>query len=249
MIVSSFKSYAEIFQFPPTFLPKIWYFQNYIEAFTFQPFARQYFNSVYIAVVVTIGVLFVSTLSGYAFARIPFPGKSVFFLLLLSSMMMPPEVTIVPNYIFMQTLGLLNTHVPLIVIPILGSGGIVGTFIARQFILCLPSELEDAAMMDGLGRWGIFWKIILPIARPCIAPIAILTFLDSWNSFLQPLIYLNDPKLFTLPVGLRGYTDMYGVPMWGAQMAATTLSVLPVLIVFIIAQQQVVESFAQTGNK
>jgi len=249
MISSSFKSYAEIFTFPPTLLPQVWDFQNYSQAFTFQPFAQQYFNSVYIAVLVTVGVMFVSTLSGYAFARIPFPGKSFFFMLLLSSVMMPAEVTIIPNYMFMKTLGVLDTHIPLIIIPILGPSSIVATFIARQFFLSLPSELEDAAMIDGLGRWGIYTKIVLPIARPCLAPIAILTFLSSWNSFIEPLVYLSTNSKFTLPLALRGYTDMFGVPLWGVQMAATTLATLPVLIVFILAQQQVVESFAQSGIK
>jgi multiple sugar transport system permease protein len=249
MFTSSFKSYKEIFSFPPTFLPQEWHWENIVTAFTFQPFARQYFNSLYIALTVTLGVLIISSLSGYAFARIRFRGSGFFFLLLLSSLMMPPEVTIIPNYLFMNTLKLTNTHIPLILIPILGSGGVVATFIMRQFFLSLPSELEDSAMLDGLNRWGIFWRIGLPMAKPALAAVSILTFLNSWNSFLEPLVYLNDTDKFTIPLALLGYVDAYGAPMWGVQMAATSLSVIPVLIFYVLAQQQVVESFAMSGIK
>jgi multiple sugar transport system permease protein len=249
MFTSAFKKTYEIFSFPPTFLPQVWNWQNFTDAFTYQPFALHYFNSLYIAVLVTLGTLLFSSMAGYAFARIPFWGSSALFLLLLSALMMPPEVTILPNFILMQSLKLINTHVPLIILPILGSNGVVSTFMMRQFFISLPKELEEAARMDGLNRWGIFWKVILPNAKPALAAVAILTFLYSWNSFLEPLIYLNDIKLFTLPLSLRNFTDAYGQPLWNIQLAATVMAVVPVLVFYLLAQRQVVESFSFSGTK
>lgn len=249
MITSAFKSTYEIFTFPPTLLPTTWHLENFTQAFTYQPFARQYFNSIYIALLVTIGTLVCSSLAGYAFARIKFPGSSAIFLVLLSALMMPPEVTILPNFTFMQALGWIDTHKPLIILPILGSNGVVSTFMMRQFFLALPKELEEAARIDGLDRFGIFWRVILPNAKPALSAVAILTFLYSWNNFLEPLIYINDINKFTLPLALRNFTDAYGQPMWNIQLAATTMSVVPVLIFYVLAQKQVVESFAFSGTK
>lgn len=249
MVSSSFKTYKEIFAFPPTLLPENWHWENFVTAFTYQPFARQYLNSLYISTLVTIGVLIISSLSGYAFARINFKGRNVLFIILLSSLMMPPEVTIIPNYLIMNKLGWINTHWPLILIPILGTGGAFATFMMRQYFITLPKDMEDAAKIDGLGWWGVFWKIALPLGKAPLSAVAIITFLNNWNSFLEPLIYLNDSSKYTLPLALTGYIDAYGTPMWSVQMAATTLSVLPVLIFFILAQQQVVESFASSSVK
>lgn len=249
MATSSFKTYKEIFAYPPSLLPEAWHFENFLTAFTYQPFGKQYINSLYISLAVTIGVLIISSLSGYAFARINFKGKNFLFIMLLSSLMMPPEVTIIPNYLIMNKLGWTNTHIPLIIIPILGAGGVFATFMMRQFFISLPKDMEDAAKIDGLGWWGIFWKIGLPLAKAPLSAVAIITFLNSWNCFLEPLIYLSDTSKYTIPLALTGYIDAYGAPMWSVQMAATTLSVLPVLIFFILAQQQVVESFAMSGVK
>ena len=249
MITSSFKSATEIFTFPPTLLPTTWRWQNFVDVFAYQPFARHYFNSLYIAVIVTAGTIFVSSLAGYAFARIKFRGKTFIFLALLSALMMPTEVTIIPNFFLMSFLGLVDTHVPLILLPVFGANGIVGTFLMRQFFLSLPQEIEDAAMIDGLNRFGTFWRIALPIARPAIGALAILSFLYSWNLFLEPLVFVNDLKLFTLPLSLNNYNDTYGLPIWNLQLAATTLSVIPVLVVYVLAQRQIVESFTLSGVK
>lgn len=249
MFTSAFKKTFEIFAYPPSLLPQTWNWSNFSEAFTYQPFAHQYINSLYIALLVTLGTLIVSSLAGYAFARIPFWGSSIIFLVLLSALMMPPEVTILPNFLLMQKLGLINSHVPLIILPILGSNGVMATFMMRQFFLNLPKELEEAARLDGLDRFGIFWRVILPNAKPALSAVAIISFLYSWNSFLEPLIYLNDIKKFTLPLALRNFTDAYGQPLWNIQLAATVMAVVPVLIFYIIAQKQVVESFSFSGTK
>lgn len=247
MFTSAFKGQAEIFEFPPPLLPHTLNWDNFSTVFTFQPFAQQYFNSIYIAVVVTVVNLFFSSLAGYSFARIRFRGSTVAFIMLLSALMMPVEVTIIPNYLLWRTAS--NTHWMLILLPIFGSTGIVTTFMMRQFFLALPEELEDAARIDGLGRWGMFWRIAMPIAQPALAAVGIITFLYTWNSFLEPFIFLSEPKLFTLPLALTNFRDSYGVPMWNIQLAATTLSIIPVLIFYIMAQRRVIESFATSGVK
>jgi len=249
MITSSLKPFEDIFDYPPTLLPKRWAFENYQNVFELQPFARQFANSLYIAAGVTIAVLFLSSLAGYAFARIRFRGNGLLFVMILSAIMMPAEVTIIPLFSYIQDIGLDNNHIPLIVLPTFGSAGVVAVFMMRQYFLGLPTEVEEAAFIDGLSRWGIYWRIALPLARPALVAVAILTFLHSWNLFLEPLVLINDQEMFTLPLALRGYTDPYGQPLWGEQLAATTLSVIPVLIIYIFAQQHVVESFAFSGTK
>lgn len=249
MISSSFKNTSEIFAFPPTLIPDTWLWQNFVDVFKYQPFALQLFNSAYIALLVTGGTVIFSSLAGYGFARIRFPGSNLLFLLLLSSLMMPSEVTIVPIFQFMQFLKLTDSHIPLIVIPIFSGNGVMATFMMRQYFLNLPREVEESAMLDGLNRVGILWYIAMPMARAALAAVAILSFLYSWNLFLEPLIFIDSLEKFTVPVALRGFTDSYGYPMWTLQLAATTLSVLPVLFFFILAQRQVVESLSFSGVK
>jgi multiple sugar transport system permease protein len=249
MITSSLKPANEIFSQNFSLFPQNPRWENFVEVFSFQPFAQQYWNSFYIALLVTAGTLFSASLAGYAFARLKFWGSGVIFIALLSALMMPSEVTIIPNFTFMQKIGWTDTHIPLIILPIVGSQGIVSTFIMRQYFLGIPKELEEAAMLDGLSRWGIYWRIAMPLAKPALSAIAILAFLNSWNLFLEPLVFVNEPTLFTLPLALRGFTDEYGQSIWNLQLAATTMSVVPVLIVYIFAQRHVVESFAFTGTK
>ncbi|MBW4438007.1 MAG: carbohydrate ABC transporter permease [Pleurocapsa minor GSE-CHR-MK-17-07R] len=249
MVSSAFKQPSEIFTFPPTLLPSSFSLQNFIDVFNYQPFAQQYLNSLVIASLVTVGTLLISSLAGYGFARIKFPGKTVFFLMLLSALMLPSEVTIIPNFFFMKSLNLTNTHVPLVILPIFGAQGVIGTFMIRQFFLSLPREIEEAALLDGASRWGLFWHIALPIARPVLGGLSILSFLYSWNLFLEPLVFIDDVNMYTLPLALRNYNDVYGAPLWHLQLAATTLAVVPVLIVYVIGQRQIIDSFASSGVK
>jgi len=200
-------------------------------------------------VVVTVGTIWVSSMAGYAFARIRFRGQNVLFLLVLCGLLVPSEATIIPLFRMVQQVGLMNTQWPLIVIPILGAGSVLGTFVMRQFFLGIPAELEEAGRVDGLGQFGLFTRVALPLARPAVAAVAIFTFLNSWNSFLEPLVYLSSKNLFTLPLALTQYTDAYGGHLWNVQLAATTLTALPLLLVFVLAQRQFVEGLAQTGLK
>jgi multiple sugar transport system permease protein len=249
MVFSSFKPASEIFAVPPTIFPENWTTAAWPLVFTENPFLRQYANSIYIAVVVTVLTIVVAALAGYAFARITFPLAGPMFLLLLSGMMLPTEVTVIPIFQWANSLGLIDTHWPLILLPVFGSGGIVATFIFRQFFLSLPVELEEAARIDGLGRIQIFWRIALPLAGPAIATVAILQFLRSFNMYYEALIFLKTPEMFTVGLGLTRYEDVYGEPMWSTQLAATTLTVIPVLVVFLFAQRQFVESLSRTGIK
>jgi multiple sugar transport system permease protein len=249
MVTSSFKPISQIFAFPPELLPRHFDTEAYRQVFTLQPFGRQYFNSAYIAAVVTVGTMAVASLAGYAFARIRFPGQNTLFLVVLTGLLIPAEVTIVPLFQMFLKFGLVNTHWPLIIVPILGAPSVVATFIMRQFFISLPVELEEAARIDGLGRFGIFWYIALPLARPALGAVAIFTFLHSWNLFLEPIVFLSSPEKFTLPQALTQFVDAYGGPMWNVQLAAATLTALPVMIVFVLAQRQFIEGLAHTGLK
>lgn len=248
MISSGFKSATEIFG-QPSLIPRVWRWQNFIEVFQYQPFARQYFNSLYIAVAVTILTLIFSSLAGYALARIRFAGAGLLMLFLLSALMVPEEVTIVPNFFLIRWMGVMDTHVPLIVLPVFGSHGIMATFLMRQYFLSIPRELEEAGRIDGLTHFGIWWRLALPLSRPALAAVSIITFLFSWNLFLEPLVFISSLELFTLPLALSNFTDSYGLPLWHLQLAATSLAVVPILIVYLIAQRQIIESFALSGVK
>jgi multiple sugar transport system permease protein len=248
MLSSGFKSAVEIFG-QPSLIPRVWRWQNFVEVFSYQPFARQYFNSLYIAVAVTVLTLLVSSLAGYALARLRFAGAGLLMLFLVSALMVPEEVTIVPNFFLIRGMGMMDTHWPLILLPVFGPHGIMATFLMRQYFVALPKELEEAGTMDGLSRIGIWWRIALPMSRPALAAVAIITFLFSWNLFLEPLVFLSSLELFTLPLALSNFTDAYGLPLWHLQLAATSLAVVPILIVYLIAQRQIVESFAMSGVK
>lgn len=248
MVSGALKGQADVFS-SASLIPAKVHWSNFSEVFAYQPFARQYFNSLYIAVLVTGLTLFLSSLAGYALARLRFAGSALVLLLLISALMMPEEVTIVPNFFLMKHLGLMNTHMPLILLPVFGSQGVMATFLMRQYFMALPKELEEAGRMDGLTRFGVYFKVALPLSKPALAAVGIITFLFSWNLFLEPLVFVNDIKLFTLPLALANFTDTYGLPLWHLQLAATALAVIPMLIVYILAQRQIVESFALSGVK
>ena len=249
MVTSSLLPANEVLSYPPKLFPTDPQWDNYRRAFGDYPLARQYVNSLYIAVLVTVGTMAVASLSGYAFARLRLPGANVLFLLVLTGLLIPSEVTIIPLFKLMDRLDLIDTHWPLIVIPMLGAPSVLGAFVMRQFFLALPDELEEAGRLDGLGPFGVFRRIALPLARPALSAVAIFTFMNTWNYFLEPLVYLTSKDKFTLPLALTQYTDAYGTQLWNVQLAASATTVLPVLAVFIIAQRQFVEGLAQTGLK
>jgi multiple sugar transport system permease protein len=249
MVTSSLKPNADIFAFPPKLIPTDISGSAWAQVFEMQPFARQYFNSVYIALVVTLGTLVVSALAGYAFARIRFRGQNLLFLVVLTGLLIPSEVTIVPLFRMFNAWGMVDTHWPLILVPIFGTQSVMATFIMRQFFITLPGELEEAARMDGLGRPAIFMKIALPLAKPALGAVSIFTFLHSWNLYLEPIVFIQSQEKFTLPQALTQFVDVYQGPLWNVQLSAASMTAIPVLIVFVIAQRQFIEGLAHTGLK
>lgn len=214
-----------------------------------QPFVRQYFNSIYIALLVTTGTMLISAMAGYGFARIRFRGQNALFLVVLLGLLIPSEVTIVPLFQMFNSWGMVDTHWPLILATTFGAPSVLATFIMRQFFITLPVELEEAARLDGLGRWRTWWYIAVPLARTALAAVAIFTFQHVWNLYLEPTVFLQSPDMFTLPQALTRYTDAYGGEMWNVQLAAAAMTVIPVLVIFSLAQKQFVEGLAQTGLK
>lgn len=249
MITSSLKPINEIFAFPPTLWPANPTIDGYVTAFEMQPFAQQYFNSLYISVLVTAGTMLIASLAGYGFARIRFRGQNALFIVVLIGLLIPSEATIVPLFQIFNGMGLINTHWPILLVSTFGAPSVLATFIMRQFFLALPVELEEAARLDGLGRLQTWWRIAMPLAGSALAAVAIFTFLHIWNLYLEPTVYLQSPELFTLPQALTRYTDAYGGQLWNVQLAAATMTAVPVLVVFVLAQKQFVEGLAQSGLK
>jgi multiple sugar transport system permease protein len=248
MVSTSLKDFSQIFMFPPQWLPSPIAWKNYVDLFANQPFHLYLFNSLYIGVVVTAGTCLFAALAGYAFAKIHFPLKNLIFLILLSSMMIPTEVTAIPLFIWLSKFGLVNTHFPLIVPPMLGAGGMFGVFLCRQFFITIPNDLDEAAKIDGCTPWGTFLRVVLPLAAPALATLSIFTFLHSWNEFFEPLVYLSSSRLYTIPLALSLFTTESGTK-WNMVMAASVVATLPLLIVFFLAQKKFIEGVAMTGIK
>lgn len=248
MVTTSLKHRSKVFLFPPQWLPSPIEWGNYVEVFTRQPFHLYFFNSTYIAVLVTAGTCLFAALAGYAFAKLRFPLKNAIFLILLSSMMIPTEVTAIPLFEWMSSLRLVNTHFPLIVPPMLGAYGMFGVFLLRQFFITVPSDLDEAAKIDGCTPWMTFCRIMLPLSMPALATLCIFVFLHSWNEFFEPLIYLSSSDLYTLPLALSLFTDQSGTE-WHLLMAASVIATLPLLVVFFFAQRKFIEGVAMTGMK
>lgn len=247
MVSTSFKELAQVFVYPPEWIPNPFIWENYPKAFTAVPFAQWFLNSFVIAALVTLGQLLTCSLAGFTFARMRFPGRNLLFLIYLGTMMIPHHVTIIPIFVMMNTFGLVDTFWPLI-LPGLASAW--GTFLFRQYFLTLPQELEDAAKIDGASFFRIFSQIFMPLAGPVLATLGIFTFMGSWNDFLGPLIFLQSKEHKTLTIGLLQFrADFQGMGNWPVMMAGVVISVLPVLLAFVIGQKYFVRGIALTGIK
>lgn len=245
MLLTSFKGLEQLLQEPLSIIPDPWVPQNWLDAWTALPFARAYGNSIYMTVLIVAGTIVTSCMAAYGFARIPFKGSKALFWVFLSMQMVPKQVTLVPFYFLMAQIGWVDSHLALIVPAIMINPFAV--FLARQFILSVPRELEEAALVDGASRWRIFWRIIMPAIRPGIGAIGIIAALDAWNNFLLPLVLLNSRELFTVPLLLSQFQGQYGGMNYGIVMAATALSTVPMLVAFIIGQKQIIASLASSG--
>jgi len=247
MVSTSFKTIDQVFTFPPSWIPNPFIWENYPRAFTSVPFGRWFLNSLQIAILITIGQLFTCSLAGFTFARMRFPGRELLFLVYLGTLMIPAHVTIIPIFVTMNWLKLVDTPWSLI-LPGLTSAW--GTFLFRQYFLTLPSELEDAAKIDGCGFFRIYRQISLPLAKPVLATLAVFTFMASWNDFLGPLIFLQSKDQKTLTVGLLQFrAEFQGLANWPVMMAGIVISTLPILIAFVIGQKYFVRGLALTGIK
>lgn len=238
MISTSLKSPAEIAQYPPSLIPKEFHFSNYIEAWKTAAFTRWTMNTLFIAVFVMIGNVLVNSLIAYGFAKIPFKGKNILFVLVISTMLIPGFVTLVPQYILFSKLGWLNTYLPLIVPAFLGSAFFI--FLLRQFTASIPDELIEAAMLDGASHLQIWWKIILPLTRPALITVAIFSFNGAWNDLLGPLLYINDENLYTLQIGLTTFKGTVQT-QWHYLMSMSVMVLLPVLLLFFFFQRYFIE--------
>jgi multiple sugar transport system permease protein len=243
--LTSLKSLAESTQVPPTVLPQTWHPENYRTVFETTPFATMLLNSVISAAARTFGQLLFCSMAAYAFARLQFPGRSVIFAIFLSVLLVPSQLLLIPQYQVVQDLHLLNT-LPGLFLP--GMFSAFGVFLLRQFFLGLPLELEEAARLDGANPWRIYWSIMLPLARPGLLALAILTFLWSWNDLLWPLIINTDPAKMPLSVGLASLQGQYQTD-YPVLMAGALLATLPVIALFVLLQRQVIEGIATTGIK
>lgn len=249
MLSASLKSSSEILRYPPTLIPEDFRWENYADVFALQPFTQQFVNSVVIMALVAVLTLVMSVPAGYALARVRPVASGAIFLALLSVMFIPPEATIIPLFQYAALLGWVDTHYPLVIFTAALVTAPIATFVMRQAFLTLPAEFEDAAAIDGSGRWRTMSQIYLPLVRPSIASVVVLACWYSWNQFLEPLVYLRSAEKLTIPVALTHYEDPLAGPLWGVQMAATTLSVIPVLLVFFLAQRHVVSGLTAGGLK
>lgn len=247
MLSTSFKPKSQWFAREVEWIPRTFTLENYTKIFNNRttPIGRWFLNSIILGVITTALTLIIDSLAAYAYARLQFPGRKAIFAILLATLFLPGVMFLVPNFITVFRLGLLNTF-PGVFLPALA--GVFGVFFLRQFFETIPKELEEAAQIDGANTFQTFWQVVLPLARPALATLAVITFLASWNDFLWPLLILQDRTLQTLPPGLRtlqgAYTSEYGQMMAGAAIAA-----IPVLIIYIFAQRYIVESVATTGLK
>ncbi len=246
MLSTSLKSAEQIFAFPPVFIPSPLTLENYVYIQQEYDIVRILFNTVFLATTVTIATLFFSSLAGYGFAKFNYPGKGGLFGFLLATLIIPAAITMVPLYLIMRDLGWLNTYLPLIV-P--GMASAFGIFFMRQYISTISDDLMDAARIDGAGEFSIYLRVILPIVTPGLTSLGLIIFMSTWNSFIGPLIYLRSPELFTLTLVISNMTGPVGFTAYGAQMATSVISLLPLLVLFLVLQRRYFEGITAGAVK
>ena len=245
MLVTSIETLAESRHFPPTLVPSGIHWQNYPDALAAAPFGRFFTNSLIVTLASVAGNLLLCSLAGYAFARLRFFGRDVTFIALLATLMVPFQVTMIPTFLIVQHLGLVNTLGALIAPNLVTPFGI---FLLRQFFRTLPVELEEAARIDGCSRLGVLFRVVLPLSMPALATLAIVTFLWTWNDFLWPLIAISSTDKMTVQLGLASFQGAHQTN-WTLLMAGNVMALAPMLLVFVVAQRWFVQSLASTGVK
>jgi multiple sugar transport system permease protein len=253
-VTTSLKKPVELIKFPPTLFPEVPQWITYTQIWGLGQginFGQFFLNSAIITSLALVGQVVSAFLVGYGFARFRFPGRNILFAACLSTLILPPHVTIIPLFVLFRSLRWIDTFLPLIV-PSYFGGGAFTIFLVRQFIMTLPIEIDEAALMDGASRMGILWRIILPNSGPVLATVAIFGFIGHWNQFLEPLIFLNSARKYTVPLGLwflRTQEGQAGLPKDNLLMAGAVLATLPIIIIFFMAQKYFVRGIAMSGLK
>lgn len=243
MVSISFKSGQDTFS--PSLLPAAPSFENFAYVLIEVPFIRYMLNSLFVSVTVTVVALFFHSMAGYALARLRFPGRELIFLAIFSTLLVSLPVIVVPLFIIVRAMGLLNSYAGIIIPSIFNAFGI---FLLRQYYLSLPREIEEAAVLDGAGYWRIYWSVILPLSKPILSALAILFFLANWNAFLWPLTVASDQQLWVVQVGIANFKSEYSAA-WNYMMAASTIIAIPTLVLFLIFQRQIMDSIKTSGLK
>lgn len=246
MVATALKERTQIFAYPPIYLPHPIRWQNIPDVFKAMPFLRFSLNSLFLAVMNIIGRVLSCSIVAFAFARLRFPGRNGLFVLLISTLMIPHQIVLIPQYVLFEKLGWVGTYLPLIVPSFLGHPFFI--FLMRQYIMTIPRELDEAARIDGASTWDIFLRIILPLCKAPLVVIAVLTFLWSWNDFLNPLIYLTKFDDFTIQLGLNMLKQRYNV-QWNLIMAGALVAVTPCIVVYFLAQKYLIGGIASVGLK
>ncbi len=250
LISSSLKVETQVFQVPVQWIPNPVRWLNYVDAMTQKPFLQYFTNTMVIVLLNQVAVLVTSSLCGYGFARIEFPGRNFWFGVALATMMLPYYVTMVPQFILFSRLGWMDSFLPLTV-PIFFGGGAFNVFLFRQFFKTLPEDLSDAARIDGCSEFEIYWRIFIPLSTSVFITVSIFTFMASWNDFIGPLLYINSPDKFTIALGLATYRSMMGVgrTRWDLLMAASVAMTAPIVILFFILQRYFIKGVVMSGIK
>jgi multiple sugar transport system permease protein len=246
LLSTSLKAPAQIFTSPPVIVPNPVQWDNYLRALTYIPYLRYFGNTLYIALFNVVATVLSCSLTAYGFARIKWPGRDVFFYIMISTLMIPSLVTLIPTFLIFRELGWVGTMKPLTWPAFTGSAFFI--FLLRQFFMSIPQELSEAAKIEGASELQIYWRIILPLSRPALSTVALFTFMGSWNDFLGPLIYLSKKENYTLAVGLYGFFGRSGTE-WGLLMAAATIMILPVILLFFFAQKTFIQGASMSGLK
>ena len=248
MVVSAFKSQRELFAYPPTFFPKVWKVENFIEAASRGSisFWQMFLNTMKIAVPSTIFNIIFSSLAGYAFARVKFPFRDTIFMCFIAAMMVPFAITLIPRFLMFKDFGFYDTYVPLIVPVMFGTP--FSIFLTRQFFMTLPKELEEAAIMDGCSHFRIWAQIFMPLCKPIIATLSVFQFQSSYNDFMGPVIYIASDAKFTVQMGLSSFRNSF-TSRYDLIMAGSILALIPVMILFVCCQKYIVRGIAMSGMK
>ncbi|MDQ1288709.1 MAG: multiple sugar transport system permease protein [Actinomycetota bacterium] len=245
MLVSSVKLDDEVFTVPVQWIPKQFHWENYVDIWTTIPMLTYLKNSLLLSVVITVLQVLTGSFAAYGFAKVSFPGRDLLFYSYLATIAVPWQAYMVPQYILMEKAGLVDTHLSLILLQAFGAFGV---FLMRQYYLTIPDELLDAARLDGLTEYGIWARIVLPLSRPAMASLALVTFVNTWNDYMGPFIYLTDNDLWTVQIGLRSFVGAYDA-QYALMMTGSVLSVLPVVVIFLFGQRYFVQGIATSGMK